>query len=78
MSSPTLRLLAAAEQEANDAFDWYQTERDGLGDEFRIEVKLALKRIVSAPLQSAVVHGSSIRRARLHRFPYSVYSQRLG
>jgi plasmid stabilization system protein ParE len=72
MSSIDLRLLEDAEEEANDAFDWYQSQSHGLGDEFRIEVKLALKRIASAPLQYAVVLGSNIRRVRLHRFPYSI------
>ncbi len=72
MRAFNFRLLEDAEQEANDAFDWYQRQSIGLGDEFRIELKLALNRIMSAPLQYAVVHGSNIRRARLHRFPYSI------
>ncbi|MGH9948666.1 MAG: type II toxin-antitoxin system RelE/ParE family toxin [Pyrinomonadaceae bacterium] len=72
MSSRSFDLLPAAEHEANDAFDWYESEQVGLGDRFRTELKLTLKRIISSPLQYAVVHGSDIRRAGIKRFPYSV------
>lgn len=72
MSVRSFRLLAAAEDEANEAFDWYQSERYGLGDEFRNELKLALDRIVSRPLQFGVIYGSDIRRAGIDRFPYSI------
>lgn len=68
----SFRLLAAAEDEANEAFDWYESELTGLGDEFRNEVKLALSRIVSRPLQFRVVYRSDIRRARIRRFPFSI------
>ncbi len=43
-----------------------------MGYEFRIEVKLALKQIVTGPLQFALVHGADIRRARIDRFPFSI------
>ncbi len=73
MRARAFRLLAAAEDEANEAFDWYESERPGLGDEFRGEVKLALTRIFSGPLQFEIVHRSDIRRARIHRFPFSIF-----
>jgi toxin ParE1/3/4 len=73
MTPPTFRLLPEAEEDANHAFDWYQAERFGSGNEFRIQVKLAFERIKSHPEQFPVVHGSQIRRARLQRLPYSVF-----
>lgn len=73
MSPSQFRLLPEAEAEANDAFDWYQAKRSGLGDDFRVQLKLALAQILSDPEQFAVVHGSNMRRARLRRFPYSIY-----
>jgi plasmid stabilization system protein ParE len=72
MSPRSFRLLPAAELEANEAFDWYESERSGLGAEFRIELKFAFDRIIFNPDQFAVIHDSDIRRARLHRFPYSI------
>jgi plasmid stabilization system protein ParE len=72
MKAQSFNLLIAAEDEANDAFDWYESEQLDLGDEFRDEVKLALARIVSNPLQYGIVHSTNIRRARVHRFPYSI------
>jgi hypothetical protein len=37
MSTFNFRLLEDAEQEANDAFDWYQSQSPGLGNDFRVE-----------------------------------------
>ncbi len=68
MNARSFRLLAVAEGEANETFDWYQSERYGLGDEFRNELKHALNRVVSRPLQFAVVYGRDIRRAGIDRF----------
>ena len=72
MRTRSLRVFAAAEEEANQAFDWYQSELFGLGDQFRSEVKLTLKRIRSDPFEFAIVYGSDIRRARVNRFPFSI------
>jgi plasmid stabilization system protein ParE len=72
MSPRSLRLLPAAEFDANEAFDWYESEQSGLGDEFRAELKSSLRRILPGPSQFAIIHFPDIRRARLHRFPYSI------
>lgn len=73
MSSRSFRLLPAAEQDANDAFDWYRSQRSGLGDEFRTEVNHTLDRIEANPRQFTIVLGTRVRRARLNRFPYSIF-----
>jgi len=61
-----------AAQEANDAVDYYDGLRSGLGDDFRAELDAALVRIRQNPLLYATEVGS-IRVCPLHRFPYSVY-----
>jgi plasmid stabilization system protein ParE len=66
-------ILPAAEKEATDAFDWYESEREGLGSSFRDEVKLALDRILQNPNQFQVCYGTNVRRARVQRFPYWIY-----
>jgi plasmid stabilization system protein ParE len=66
-------ILPAAEEEANDAFDWYESEREGLGASFRAEVKLTLDRILQNPTQFQVCYGSNVRRARVQRFPYWIF-----
>ena len=55
----------------NSAVSYYNLQRLGLGEEFRTEVHATIARIRSSPLQFAVVERE-IRRAFVHRFPYSV------
>ena len=61
-----------AAQEANNAVDYYDALRPGLGDDFRAELDAALARIRQNP-QLYAVESASIRLCLLHRFPYSVY-----
>jgi plasmid stabilization system protein ParE len=65
-----------AAQEANDAVDYYDRLRSGLGDDFRAELDAALARIQQNPQMYAAESGS-IRVCPLHRFPYSVYYEEL-
>ena len=55
----------------NKAVSYYNRQRLGLGDEFRLEVYAAIARIVSNPLQFVIVERD-IRRGFTHRFPYSI------
>jgi plasmid stabilization system protein ParE len=59
-----------AERELEEAADWYQNQRDGLGGEFVAAVRAKIDRIVEAPERYPVVHGA--RRALVGRFPYAV------
>jgi plasmid stabilization system protein ParE len=65
-----------AAQEANDAVDYYDGLRSGLGDDFRVELEAALARIQQNP-QLYPVARASIRVCPLHRFPYVVYYEEL-
>jgi plasmid stabilization system protein ParE len=65
-----------AAQEANDAVDYYDRLRSGLGDDFRAELDAALARIQQNPGLYRVESGA-IRVCPLHRFPYSVYYEEL-
>jgi plasmid stabilization system protein ParE len=55
----------------NRAVSYYNRQRRGLGDEFRLEVYATIARIFSNPLQFAIVERD-IRRGFTHRFPYSI------
>lgn len=68
----SFRLVPAAEEDANEAFDWYESQRLDLGDEFRSELYLALSRVEANPKQYPIIFGSGTRSSRLHRFPYSL------
>jgi plasmid stabilization system protein ParE len=61
-----------ARREFDDAFDWYNLQRPGLGAEFVACVEEAFQQIARAPELRAKVHRN-VRRAPVRRFPYSIY-----
>jgi toxin ParE2 len=62
----TIRLLAVARAELDEAITWYEAQTRGLGDAFLAEALKALRLIERHPLTD------NIRRCRLARFPYGV------
>jgi plasmid stabilization system protein ParE len=66
-----IRLLPEARQEFDDAADYYERQRKGLGAEFIAEIRTVLNRIAENPRLYVVVERD-IRRARVTRFPYIV------
>ncbi len=62
----------AAAADIKEAFEWYQTQRFGLGEEFREALRTALNRVAENPQLYQVIHRGT-RRALLKRFPYSVF-----
>ena len=67
-----LVLLRAAREEFDDAFDWYEDERPGLGVAFDASVRETFARIVARPQLYQVVLGD-VRRAPVGRFPYLIF-----
>jgi plasmid stabilization system protein ParE len=70
--SRRLHVRDEAELDVIDAVAWYEDQRIGLGGEFLIELDAVMQRMVQTPLQFPIVKDN-VRRALLHRFPYSVY-----
>jgi plasmid stabilization system protein ParE len=68
---PPVVFTLSARAELIDAQDWYENEAPGLGRRFRAAVDAVIDRISANPLQFPLVY-KSIRRARLHRFPYAL------
>jgi len=70
----TLHLLLRPEARADlrDAYDWYQDQREGLGEEFLHEVRVVIDRILSTPTLYQQIRGE-VRRALPRRFPYGVF-----
>ena len=68
------RLVAEprADLDVAAAFDWYENEEAGLGQEFLAELRATYDRIADGPLAYQDLR-SGIRRALLRRFPYAVY-----
>lgn len=55
-----------------EAFDWYESQKLGLGDEFIDCVDELLNRVCMMPEAYAIVYRD-VRRAVIKRFPYAVY-----
>jgi plasmid stabilization system protein ParE len=68
------KLIIAPEtaQDISEAFGWYETRRDGLGEEFLGCVEACIQRVCRYPEIHAKVH-EDYRRALVRRFPYAVF-----
>jgi plasmid stabilization system protein ParE len=53
------------------AFNWYERQRPGLGDEFLAELASAERLVQETPNAFRVIHRET-RRCLLHRFPYQL------
>ncbi|HXO85679.1 MAG TPA: type II toxin-antitoxin system RelE/ParE family toxin [Gemmatimonadales bacterium] len=67
-----LKLRPEASADVAEAFSWYEEQRPGLGVEFEDELHRTFGYIRDMPLASRLMH-QSVRRALVHRFPFSVY-----
>jgi len=61
-----------AQAEFDEAFDYYENQRPGLGVDLVARVQQVFDRIAANPLMHAVVLGD-IRKAVVTRFPYSIF-----
>jgi plasmid stabilization system protein ParE len=68
-------LIVRAEAEADlaEAFQWYEQQVPGLGDQFLLSVDAVMASIERNPQLYPVVYRGVIRRALTRRFPYGVF-----
>ena len=69
-----VRFLAAAREEFSNAVSYYDSQKEGLGDEFADEIWKTISRIVSHPLAWQPL-SERTRRCLTKRFPYGVIFQ---
>lgn len=68
------RFLIEAQQDIDDAWQWYETQLTGLGDEFMLELRDLIDRICLSPRSFPIdLHAS--RKAVMNRFPYLIFFQ---
>ena len=67
-----LLFTASAEADVEEAFQWYEAQRPGLGAVFRHSLDIAIEAVESTPEAYAVVHRNT-RRFLLPKFPYGLY-----
>lgn len=65
-------LRAEAQADFDEAFDWYEALRPGLGTDFAVQVQQVFDRI-SANLLSHGLVFQDVRKAIVQRFPYSIF-----
>ncbi len=74
MKRRKLRILAQAQQEIDEAFDWYFKRSPDAADAFLTEIGVALKQIAAQP-QLYPAYTTNTRRRLLETYPYSVVFQ---
>jgi plasmid stabilization system protein ParE len=67
-----LLLRPAAAADIEEAVNWYDNQRSGLGDEFLASVDAGLVDLAAFPLRHPVLFRD-IRRYLLKRFPYALF-----
>jgi toxin ParE1/3/4 len=69
-------VLEQAEEELIEAQEWYETQRSGLGEEFRSAIDEAMERLLVAPLAASPMlnlpQSVGARHVFVKRFPYSI------
>ncbi len=61
-----------AQTDIREAARWYEDRESGLGLRFLREIRTSLQHINNNPLMFPIIEDD-VRRALLHKFPYSVY-----
>ena len=61
-----------AERDIQSAFEWYESQQHGLGDEFLTAVHQCLETVRSVPESVSVLYRD-VRRAVVSRFPYLIF-----
>lgn len=67
----TLRLLPEAQQEIDDAFDYYEAQRTGLGSRFIAALERGYDLVDTYPRAWPRIRRSA-RWHKLNRFPYAI------
>ena len=65
-------LRPRAERDIQSAYEWYESQRAGLGNEFLAALRERLEAVRSHPESSPVIYRG-IRRAVVSRFPYLIF-----
>ena len=76
MKRVIVRPAAAADIE--QAYEWYEQQRPGLGEEFLMAIRSTLDRVVEQPEAFAVIHRATRRALVPQRFPYGLFYRTYG
>jgi toxin ParE1/3/4 len=65
-------LLKTAEIELNEAYEWYEKQKTGLGDRFIAEIAGCLNSVADNPFKFAKRYGQNLRFVPLPIFPFVI------
>jgi plasmid stabilization system protein ParE len=68
----SLIIRPEAERDLAEAYEWYESQLDGLGSDFLLRIDATLSSIQRTPDLYPAVYGK-IRRALIRRFPYGIF-----
>jgi plasmid stabilization system protein ParE len=66
-------LRRVAEKEFDDSIAWYESQRAGLGREFRAAIEQYFQRIADNPERFPKIRGEVRRAVVLRRFPFVIH-----
>jgi plasmid stabilization system protein ParE len=66
-------LRRVAEREFEESIEFYEQQREGLGQEFRIVIEQYFQRIADDPAQFPRIRGKVHRAVVLRRFPFVIH-----
>jgi len=72
MHNKKIIIRPEAESDIDDAYQWYESQRKGLGDNFLLCIEEALSRASRNPLIYSILY-KEVRRVLIHRFPFGIF-----
>ena len=67
-----------AVDDIQEAYDWYESQREGLGDEFLTALTATRDQLLDYPEAHPVLHRDTRRALLPRRFPYGLYYRIMG
>jgi plasmid stabilization system protein ParE len=67
-----IELLAIAEEELSDSYDWYEEQQPGLGNRFYNEISYYLSLLENNPYQFPVKYIQELRTVAINKFPFLI------
>jgi plasmid stabilization system protein ParE len=71
MSLPVV-FQSGVRDDIDEAYDWYEQQRKGLGEAFLAATQLAVDQITQTPEAYAPIY-KAVRHRQVKRFPFAVY-----
>jgi len=67
-----LKLKAEVYNDIKIAYDWYESQRIGLGEDFLLTLEESYSKIIRTPKMYQLIYRT-VRRKLLRRFPYGLF-----